>query len=256
MKILKYKKKKNGIYQITFDDESKVELYEDIILKYNLLIKKEIDKKLYKEILEDNKNYGSYHIALAYIKKKLRTIFEVKEYLLKKEYKENVINASMDKLIKEGYLDDNRYASAYINDSIKFSNKGIEVIKKELIGKKVSIDIIEECIEKVDNDILFNKLEKMINKTISTNHKYSGNQLKQNIVNKFVKLGYSKTMINNMLSTIEIKEDKMLLEKEYLKLYNKYKNKYDKNKLDITIKQKLYQKGFSIESINNILNSQ
>jgi len=162
----------------------------------------------------------------------------------------------MDKLIKEGYLDDNRYASAYINDSIKFSNKGIEVIKKELIGKKVSIDIIEECIEKVDNDILFNKLEKMINKTISTNHKYSGNQLKQNIVNKFVKLGYSKTMINNMLSTIEIKEDKMLLEKEYLKLYNKYKNKYDKNKLDITIKQKLYQKGFSIESINNILNSQ
>ena len=40
--------------------------------------------------------------------------------------------------------------------------------------------------------------------------------------------------------------------KEIQKLYKKYANKYTGYKLDMTIKQKLYQKGYSQEDIESI----
>ena len=40
MKILKYNKQKNGMYQVFFDNDNNVDIHEEIILKYGLLIKK------------------------------------------------------------------------------------------------------------------------------------------------------------------------------------------------------------------------
>ena len=38
MKIIKYQKKKQGKYLIKLEDGTEIETYEDIILKYNLLM--------------------------------------------------------------------------------------------------------------------------------------------------------------------------------------------------------------------------
>ena len=46
MKILKYEKKKNGMYQVFFDNDNNIDISEEIILKYNLLLKKDIDNSL------------------------------------------------------------------------------------------------------------------------------------------------------------------------------------------------------------------
>ena len=44
------------------------------------------------------------------------------------------------------------------------------------------------------------------------------------------------------------------IKSEYDKLYKRYSNKYsDEYKLKTTIKSKLYQKGYSIEEINKII---
>ena len=72
-KISSFKTKKGGIYEITLDNHEKVNLYDDVILKYNLLLSKEIDEKKLKQILEDNSYLESYHIALKYLNYKLRT---------------------------------------------------------------------------------------------------------------------------------------------------------------------------------------
>ena len=44
MKIIRYEKKKNGMYQVFFENDYDVDLHEEIILKHNLLIKKEASK--------------------------------------------------------------------------------------------------------------------------------------------------------------------------------------------------------------------
>ena len=55
MKIINYKKTKSNIYEITLDDKSKILLYDNIILKYELLLKKEIDLKTLNKLVDENK---------------------------------------------------------------------------------------------------------------------------------------------------------------------------------------------------------
>ena len=64
MKIVNYKKKKNNLYEITFADNSKLDIYDDVILKYGLLLKKEITKDELFKLVQDNKKLESYYVAL------------------------------------------------------------------------------------------------------------------------------------------------------------------------------------------------
>ena len=42
MKIIKYKKGSKGLYKVELDDGRSLALYEDVILKFNLLLTKEV----------------------------------------------------------------------------------------------------------------------------------------------------------------------------------------------------------------------
>ena len=50
MKIIKFKKDKNNIYKIYFDDDVVISLYDDVIVKYNLLVNKEMDINKFNDI--------------------------------------------------------------------------------------------------------------------------------------------------------------------------------------------------------------
>ena len=45
MKIIKYRKGAKGLYKVELDDSRVLSLYEEVILKFELLLKKEIDSK-------------------------------------------------------------------------------------------------------------------------------------------------------------------------------------------------------------------
>ena len=80
MKIGKYTKLKSNKYSVVFDDIT-VKLYDDVIVKYELLRLKEIDEKQFKEITEYNDKLEAYYKSLKYITKKLRTEKEIYKYL-------------------------------------------------------------------------------------------------------------------------------------------------------------------------------
>ncbi len=48
-------------------------------------------------------------------------------------------------------------------------------------------------------------------------------------------------------------DDSIFIKKEYDKLYNKYKSKYSKDKLQYVIKDKLYKNGYSTDLINEVI---
>ena len=169
----------------------------------------------------------------------------------KKEIKnqEELIN----KLKSSNLINDELYAKAYIHDRISFSNDGINKIKKELVNQEIDEDIIENELNKIDRKDQKEKLEKLIIKKLNTNTKYSDKIMKQKITNYFINLGYDKEEINEILNREQI-DNNEIIKKEYNKLINKYKTKYEEEKLKYIIKQKLYQKGFNIEEINNLVN--
>ena len=100
MKIEKIKKQKNNVYQILLSDHTSLSFYDDVIIKYNLLVNKEFDHKKLKEMLEYNKELSAYYGALSYLKAKLRTKKEINEEINQIEEETKKVEKELKKLQK------------------------------------------------------------------------------------------------------------------------------------------------------------
>lgn len=243
MKILCYKNKKGNIYEITLSNKEKITLYDDVILKYNLLITKEIKDNELNNILKDNDKIKAYLLAIKYIRVKLRTEDEIKKKL--KDYDKDTINYVINRLNKEKYLNNDLYIKAYINDSINLKFEGPNKILYDLKKMKFKEDEINNYLLKVDNDIWINKIRKYIKKKIETNKSLSKIFLEKKIKEDLFNKGFYKEDIDNTLNEFTIEEDKSIYEKEYTKLKNKLSKKYSNEELEYRIKISLYKKGFN-----------
>ncbi len=253
MKILKFKKSAKGKYKLLLDNNKSITLYEDVIINNNLLLTKEIKEEELDSLMKQNNDIHVYGIALNYISIRMRSIKEIKDYLKRKEVSEKLIDKTVDKLIKSGYLNDFNFAKAYVNDQLLITNKGPLKIKNELIKLGINNEIITEVIDDIDNNILKEKLSNLMEKQIKIK-KGSSNSIKVKLVNYFTNLGYEKQMILNELSLYKLKSDPVKLKKDYDKLYNKYKSKYEESNLAYFVSQKLYSKGYTKDDIKKVIN--
>ena len=64
MTIKMFKMKQKGLYELVMDNGKVYSLYEEIILKYELLLSKKIEDKLLPSLLEENKKYECYYKGL------------------------------------------------------------------------------------------------------------------------------------------------------------------------------------------------
>ena len=239
---------KKGIkYRILLEVGS-IDTYEEIILKYNLLYKKDISEDLFNDILKENVFYDSYYKVLNLLNKKLRSRYEIENYLKKQECPN--IDKIINKLESIGLINDAKFAQAYTNDKINLSLDGPEKIRHNLEKLKVDSDIIDNVISKIDENIINEHLQKLISKKIKTS-KYTGNVLKNKLKVYLVNLGYSYNDVNKALGNIKGND----LSSEMLKIYNKLKLKYEGDTLKLKLKQKLYSKGFSVDEINNFIDN-
>lgn len=247
MKVIKYKKLANSRYKVYLEDNHELLLYEDVILKYNLLIRKDIDEKLIIEMDKYNQECDVYYVALNSIKNRFRSTYELKGILLKKEYPIDLVDRAIDKLTKQGYLNDRSYCKSFINNQMITTNNGPFKIIRELNEKKVDSNIIDEEIEVFSEEEQIPRIKKLIEKGIKTNHSRGGVVLKQKIYNDLKNLGYDISLINSVISSYEFESNKDIAKKEYDKLYKKYSRKYTGDELKYKIREKMYLKGLVYE---------
>ena len=133
MKILKYKKKKNGQYELQLESGENYVLYEEVILKFELLLKKDFPFDEKESILLCNQEYDVYYVALKSLKSRFRSVKDLRDLLLKKEYPQEYVEKAIDKLLKQGYLNDTSFAKAFINEQMITTSKGPKKIEKELL---------------------------------------------------------------------------------------------------------------------------
>lgn len=200
MKIEKYELTKNNNYNIYLSNGEVITLNEKVITENELLIKKEVNDELYKKLINDNEIHELLIKCIKYIEIRLRSTKEIKDYLIKKNIKKEIIEECIEKLKKMDYINDDRFAKAYIKDKINFTQKGDYKIKKELQLLGITEEIINNNIINIDKELLINKIKKVIEKDIKTNKKYSGNILKNKIYIHLVNQGYSKSIILEILN--------------------------------------------------------
>lgn len=203
MEIVKYELTKKNIYNVYLSNGEVLELDESVITNNELLLKKRIDNDLYDKLKRDNKICILVNASIKYINVRLRSIKEIKNYLLKKEDDTDLIDEVISRLIKMGYLDDRRFTEAYIKDKLNFTSWGDYKIINELNKLGISSLDIENNIDLLNDDILNERMRKIIDKDIRTNKKYSGLKLKNKIYNHLLTSGYSKEKVISLINSYD-----------------------------------------------------
>lgn len=251
MKIEGVKKTKSGKYKITFDNNESISTYDDVILNNGLLFKKEVDSDLLDKLNIETSYYDIYNKTIKFISRKLRSEKEVKLFLDKQNVTSSDKKKILNKLKAIRLINDAFFANAYCQDRMNLSSDGPYKIKSELVKNDIDEDTINEVMSKIDENIVYEKLTKLIIKKINSNHTKSNYMLKQKIVGDMINLGYSKEMIVEIIDN-NLKSNKGVIENEYRKIYRKLEKKYEGEELERQIRLKLIQKGFSSDDINNI----
>ena len=104
---------------------------------------------------------------------------EMLEKMRRWEVPETVQARVMAKLIKERYVDDERYAQAFVKDKIRYNKWGRRKVEQGLWQKRIDEDIRKRVLDEVDvNEYLdvLRPLLKQKRKTIKAKNDYELNQ--------------------------------------------------------------------------------
>lgn len=253
MKIKKIKKLSNGKYNLLMDDNSKIIAYDEVIINNNLLYNNEIDSDLLNKINNENSFYKIYNKVIKLFSVRLRSEHEITDYLNNNNINENEQKKIIDLLKLNNLINDNLFVKSYIYDKINLSNYGPNKIKRDLLNYNIDDSIINSEIENIDKNLIINKIDKLVNKKINSNNKYSNYILKQKLIIYLIDLGFDKDDIVLVLNNYDFYDDDLIY-KNYDKLYKKLSQKYSDKILYQKIKEKLYRMGFSLSQIDKVIN--
>lgn len=229
---------------------------EDVLIKYQLKKGLELDEFSLMEIHYHDDIQKAYNSAISYLARRIRSEKEIRDYLLKKEIEEPVIQEVIHKLLEQRYIDDREYAIVYARTQINTTDKGPGLIGIELKERGIEQNLIDIALEQYSFELQVEKTTILSEKFFQKYSKDSKRVLKQKLENLLVRKGYTFEVINLALSTIDIEKqaDDELEAIKYQgnKAHRKFSH-YTGFEYEQKMKQFLFRKGFSIEGIERYL---
>lgn len=237
-------------YQLIINDKKHV-VYDDVLLKYHILKKGEITDDVYNEIIKSNNFHEGYNRAIKFISYKMRTEKEVRAKLSKLSVPKKDIEMIIERLYNEGYLNDEKYINAYVNDQINLTLNGPNKILNNLKKEGFNESLIYKYLD-YNDDIWKEKAKKVLDKKLKSYNKYSKKMILIKLKNDYHNMGYEESSYLSLINDLNINDENAII-KDYEKVYRKLSSKYEGEKLIFMIKQKLYSLGYNIEQIEKIM---
>lgn len=199
-KIEEQKKKKNRV-NIYIDGEFSLGLYKDTIIKYHLYEGKEITKSELSEIQRFETLQDVKEKALNYLSYRIRSKKEIRNYLYKKHFDEEIIHIIINDFENSGLIDDTAFAEIWVKDRSKRNPKGNLILKKELIEKGISETIIEVVLKNINEK---ENAERAASKAIKKYH--NKNNFKEKVISYLSRRGFPYHLSKEV--TLEIMEER------------------------------------------------
>ena len=92
-----------------------------------------------------------YNLTLRYLSYRSRSEKEIKDYLVKKKLDEGTIESIIIKLKEYKFLDDTKFAKTWISSRLRYKNKPVWIIEKELSDKGIKKELIQELVSDLDS---------------------------------------------------------------------------------------------------------
>lgn len=202
MKITSITPQKNiNRVNIYIDDEFAFGLENELRYKYDLYTGKEISKEFLEDILEAAESKKVINDALHFLSYRQRTEKEIYTKLKTKGYEEQHIAKAIQYCKERKYIDDENFAINFIKDKININKFGPNRIKRELISKGVSVEIIDKLLN-MDSDEEYEIAMELALKKISS-YRNDTKEAKYRKLGGFLqRRGYSYDVVSRILKKI------------------------------------------------------
>lgn len=265
MKISRISKQKRATsrYNIFLDDGNE-ESYgfsvdEDLLVEYHLHKGMTIEQSLIQTLKQQDTIHQSYRQAINYLGYRMRSKYEIKQYLSRKDVDPEHIDEIIVKLSDKGLIDDKEFADMFVRHRIQQSTKGPQLVKKELIVTKgISNEIASEAIEQYTYDVQYSRAMNVAKKRMRRKSKHSFQRQIQQLQAALTRNGFAHSVIQDVVeecrsSFNDIDEEWEALSKHGKRLLRRYEGQLSGFTLQNKLREALYRQGFSMDNINKFL---
>ena len=166
--VLATGRKSGTKFKIYIDNEFAFVIYRGELRTYHICENEEISKEVYDSIMNELLPKRAKLRCMNLLKSRDYTEYQLRTKLKQGLYPESVIDEALDYIKSYGYVDDLRYAKAYIHYA--GGTKSIRKIETELKSKGISKEIIDKAYQECEeSDELVNE-EVLIAKYLEKKH--------------------------------------------------------------------------------------
>lgn len=135
--------------------------------------------------------------------------FEMREKMRRWGIEEAAQERVISRLVNERYVDDERFARAFINDKIRYNKWGRRKVQQALWQKHISDDIQSRLLDEVDDKVYVDILRPLLKQKRKTMKAQSDYELNQKLVRFAMSRGFGFDIIKQCLdlSEIEIEDE-------------------------------------------------
>ena len=129
---------------------------------------------------------------------------EMRDKMRRWELDETVQNRIINRLIKERYVDDERYARAFVKDKIRYNKWGRRKVQQALWQKRIDADIQQRVLDEIDEKEYLDILRPLLKQKRKSIKAESDYELNQKLVRFALGRGFGFDIIRQCLNVDDI----------------------------------------------------
>ena len=131
---------------------------------------------------------------------------EMRDKMKRWELDETVQNRIVDRLTKERYIDNERYARAFVKDKIRYNKWGRRKVQQALWMKRIDNDIQQRVLDEIDEKEYLDVLRPLLKQKRKSIKAESDYEMNQKLVRFALSRGFTFDIIRQYLNVDEIEE--------------------------------------------------
>jgi regulatory protein len=147
MVIARIQKKNDNNVIVLLDNDQKLFLSYEVLLKNGLRKGSEISESHFDYLVKENQKYFIKQKAYALLGKRIHSVYELRTKLRQKKYDADLIQLTIDDLLNNRYLDDMKFAEMFSEEKLRLKLWGKTKLRSELMKKGISSAIITSVLE-------------------------------------------------------------------------------------------------------------
>jgi regulatory protein len=196
MKItdIKQQVRRQGRYSIFVDEKYTFSLSENALLDQKIHIGQEVSREELDAFKDASKFDKAYNLALAYVARRPRSEWELRDYFCRKEIDEEAGEQILKRLRDYGYVDDRTFARGWVENRRLLKPVSKRRLMLELRQKHVSDEVIRSVLEEDETSD-----QDTLRDLIARKRKQTRYQDDQKLMQYLVRQGYAYNDIKAVL---------------------------------------------------------